>query len=205
MVNSFVAVMSVVSWLMLARGSGDADSLALRGRRSLQYFTVLSNLASGLVSAAYAASYLWPSFVLPGFMVTLRLVTTTAVMLTFTTVIVLLAPRFGWGRLYRGGNLWMHLILPLFAAVDACLFVPIGKLPFWATLWSLVPFAAYGAWYVLRVLRHGAEADGIVYDFYGFLRWGADKLAFVALGMGTATWLLAVALWLVGGLLYIGV
>ena len=194
-INAVVAVLSVAAWLMLAFGVGDPDHLAARGLESLKYFTVLSNLLSGGASGVTLASYLTAA-TLPMWVVTLKLAATSSVMLTFVTVIALLGPKFGWKGMYTGGNLLMHLVLPLLAAIDLVLFIPVGSLPLSATLMSMVPCALYGVWYLRSVLVHGAKENGKVYDFYGFLRWGWSKVPIVMVGMLVSVQLMAVVLWL---------
>lgn len=194
-INGVLVVMSPAAWLMLALGAGDSKGLAERGVHSLKYFTVLSNLLSCLASLAYLVWSLAVGTPAPTWLLVLKLMTAAAVMLTFLTVIVLLGPVLGWKKMYSSGNLWMHLILPLLAAVDCVLFVPVGTLPFVVTFVSAIPCALYAVWYLSMVVRHGAEKDGVVYDFYGFLRWGWSKVPLVTASMITVSWLLGLALW----------
>ncbi|MBR3328518.1 MAG: hypothetical protein IKG22_14485 [Atopobiaceae bacterium] len=196
MINGAVAALSVVAWLMLVLGAGDPDHLAARGMESLKYFTVLSNLFSGVISFVYLVCHLMASVEASDLILALKLMAASAVLLTFFTVILLLGPKFGWGQMYKGGNLWMHLVLPLLAAIDCMLFVPVGSLPFVATFVALAPCFVYGAWYLWMVVRHGAEQNGKVYDFYGFLRWGKEKTPVVAVAMLTQSWVLGLMVWL---------
>ena len=116
-------------------------------------------------------------------------------MLTFTVVIVLLVPVYDLKSMYAGGNLWMHLALPLLAAFDCCFLLPTGSLPWQATLFAMVPTALYAVRYLGDVLRYGAEKDGVVYDFYHFLRWGRDKIPVVTASALASTWVLALVLY----------
>jgi hypothetical protein len=50
-------------------------------------------------------------------------------------------------------------------------------------------------------MLYGRGRDGVVYDFYGFLRTGEDKAAIVVVVMVTGTWLIAVALWFISRLI----
>jgi hypothetical protein len=190
-------MLSVVAWLMLAFGVGDPDHLAARGIESLKYFTVLSNLLMGLASAITAVFYIMASG-LPAWVIILKLTATASVMLTFTTVVALLGPTLGWKGMYTGGNLYMHLVLPLLAIMDLVLFIPVGRLPLWATLLSMVPCALYGLWYMRTVYVHGVKENGKVYDFYGFLRWGWGKVPFLFMGMLAFVQVVALALWFCG-------
>ena len=185
-----------MAWLQLALGHNkDPKMLAARGVESLKYFTVLSNMFAALVAAAYLAVGLWSGVYPPAWMLTLKLVSATSVMLTFTTVVVLLGPAFGWRRMYASGNFWLHLVLPLIAMIDCCLFVPVQILPWQCTLLGMLPTVVYGAFYLWRIMLHGAEKNGKVYDFYGFLRWGTNGIPFVIVGMLLASWLIALGVY----------
>lgn len=195
-INSAIAVLTIVAWVQILRSRmQDARSLAQGGLMSLQYFTVLSNLLSCIVSAVYAV-FLLCSIDFAGWLLVLKLVAATEVMLTFFTVVLFLGPRQGWKMMYEGGNFWMHLVLPLLAAIDCCCFAPVGTLPFAATLFSLVPQLLYGAWYGGRVLVHGVQKDDKVYDFYGFFAWGIRILPLVVGVMLASTCGLSVSIWL---------
>lgn len=198
-INALIAPLSLAAWFVHALGKSDSAQLTHRGLRSLRYFTVQSNLFSGAVSAVYLAVSLSGEAQLPLWLITLKLVAATAVLLTFVTVVVLLTPTYGWRSMYGGCNLWMHLILPLLAAIDCCLFVPTSQVPLTMTSCVLVPLLVYGLYYMPRVLIHGAEDKGVVYDFYGFLRWGRAWLPAVVAGMLLATWVIALALRAVSG------
>lgn len=194
-INIAIAVMSPVSWLMIVFGMEDDVPLADRGLKSLKYFTVLSNLFSGVVSAFYGFALLqggWPPSLA---LVVFRLAATSAVMLTCLTVVLLLIPTYGFKALYKGGNLWMHLILPLMALIDCVFYVPVGGVPFWLTLCAIVPTLLYGVFYLGRIIIHGAEQNGIVYDHYDFLRWGENRIPVVTAGMLGFSWVIALVLY----------
>lgn len=197
-INVIIAPLSVLAWLWILLGVGDSGDLAHKGVGSLKYFTVLSNLFSAVASVVYLLFCMKGDGQLPLWLVTLKLVAAAAVMLTFLVTALLLRPLYGWRSLYSGGNLWLHLVLPLLAAADCCLFLPLGEIPLGMTLWAMVPVAAYGVFYLARILRHGAEEGGVVYDFYGFLRWGKEKLPVVVAAMLLATWGIALVLRLLG-------
>ena len=201
LLNGAISVISVLAWISVVQGRGDDRNLMAHGLRSLKYYTVLSNLFSGLVSALYVVSLLALGGVPAPWVLTLKLAGAAVVMVTFLTVVVFLGPTMGWEYMFKAGNLWLHLILPLAATADVCLFVPVGTLPLVAALAPVAFTAAYGVFYLGRVLLHGRERDGVVYDFYGFLKWGEDKMALVVVIMLTLTWVLAVLLRLGSGLL----
>jgi hypothetical protein len=193
-VNATIAVASVLAWVSVVRGRGDDRSLMAHGLSSLKYYTVLSNLFSALASTAYVASTLVHGGVPAAWVLVLKLAGASVVMVTFLTVMLFLGPTMGWANMFKAGNFWLHLVLPLAAAADVCLLVPVGNLPLAATLAPVAFTAAYGVFYLGRVIRYGRERDGKVYDFYGFLRWGEHTMALVVIVMLTLTWVIAVLL-----------
>lgn len=203
-INAAIAVISVLAWVSVVWGHGDDSNLMTHGLASLKYYTVLSNLFSGAVSAAYCIQMLSQDNGPDVWMLALKLTGTTTVMVTFFTVMLFLGPTMGWALMLKSGNFWLHLALPLAATADLCLFVPLAGLPFVATLGPVVFTALYAAWYIRRVLRYGTERDGVVYDHYGFGRWGLDKIGLVAKVMLSATWMIAVLLVLANHLLFLG-
>ena len=197
-INTLIAPLSVAAWLVILLGVTDSGSLADTGVKSLRYFTVLSNLFSAVVSLIYLVVCAVTASAPPLWLVVLKLAAAASVMLTCITVMTILVPLYGLPNLLRGGNLWLHLILPLLAAVDCCVFVGVGKAPFEATLFAMLPPAAYGAFYLHEVRVHGAEEDGFVYDCYGFLRWGWKAVPLVFAAVVVVTWVIAIVLWLLG-------
>lgn len=195
--NVAIAVASVFAWISVVQGRGDDRNLMTHGLGSLKYYTVQSNLFSGAASLVYAVGLLVAGTAIPAWLLVLKLTGAAVVMVTFVTVVVFLGPTMGWRPMFMAGNLWLHLILPLAAAADVCLLAPVGRLPFAATFAALAFTALYAVGYVGKVRRYGRERDGEVYDFYGFARWGEDKILIVAAVMLTLTWALAAALWLV--------
>ena len=202
--NLAIAVASVLAWISVVQGRGDDHNLMTHGLGSLKYYTVQSNLFSGATSLVYAGGLLLAGEAVPAWILALKLTGAAVVMVTFVTVVVFLGPTKGWRPMFMAGNLWLHLILPLAAALDVCLFVPVGSLPFAATLAAVAFTVLYAVGYVDKVRRFGSERDGKVYDFYGFTRWGEDKIMVVATVMLALTWVLAVALWLANRALGLG-
>lgn len=195
-INIVIAIGSVGAWLSIMLGTGDDRQLARHGWRSLKYYTVLSNLFSGAVSAAYVLCLLAGTPPTP-VLLTLKLAAAAVVMVTFLVTAILLVPVYGAKSMYQGGNFWLHLVLPLLAAIDVCLFAPIETLPLWSTLAPVAFTALYAVGYLRPLLKYGAERDGQVYDFYGFLRWGKERIWLVAAAMLLLTWILALALYLI--------
>ena len=184
--NAAIPTLALMTWLMLALGGG--GNLAHRGVESLKYFTVLSNLFSAIVCTIYLVVGTQSALGVPDWLLALKLASASSVMLTFLTVVLILAPVYGWKSMYSGGNFWLHLVLPLLAAIDCCLCAKLGQLSAWWTLAAMVPTLLYGVFYLRNILVHGAKENGVTYDFYQFLRWGRKRIPVVMLAMLLASW-----------------
>ena len=180
--NAVIALFTAIALVRsVSAGGADDQTIAARAFSNLKYYTVLSNLFSGFVAVLFMAAYLHGSAELPLWMLLLKLTAAASVLLTFLVVIFLLSPVRGLKSLYSGPNLWLHCILPLLCLVDSILFVPVEKVPLSWMPWVVVPTALYAMYYLTNIRRYGAEEDGVVYDIYGFLRWGEKKAGLVAI------------------------
>ena len=145
-----------------------------RGIASLKYYTVLSNLllaAAALVSALMELLSLRKEHSLfSRFSAGLSHAAVSSVLLTFLTVLVFLGPRLGYGAMYMGANLWLHLILPL-AGMFVFVLLNRQALDKRADFTALIPTGTYAYFYIFRLLLGGR--DMLRYnDWYGFVTWG---------------------------------
>ncbi len=195
--NLLIGIFSFGSWIAMAVLTGNGETLAENGWRSLKFFTVLSNLFNGGVSLLYVY------WLLAGREITVRkkllkLTAVTAVGLTFTTVLVFLGPLYGYGNMFLGSNLWMHLLLPL-ASFFSYIFPERGTdIPRRMLLWTGVPTVLYEIGYVLNMVLHGIGTWPDTNDFYGFMTWGYGPAAVIAVVVLCVTWLIAFLLWMAG-------
>ncbi len=195
-VNLFVGCMSFISWLYMTLRM-DNGILASSGWVSLRYFTVLSNLFNGLIALIYA---LW---LIKGVRITtgkktLKLTAVSAVGLTFITVMVFLGPLYGYGMMFEGANLWMHLILPVLSFISFIAFEREQRIPFYYTYFAGIPTFVYEVCYVGNIILNGKGSWPDTNDFYGFLSWGNAIGAVIACAVIFVTWLVAVILQLAG-------
>ena len=147
--------------------------------KTIQYFTIQSNILSGVVSLVCAIWTLVSA--LPYWMLIVKFATTCAVSVT---VIVYLGPRYkSWKfLLIDEGNCWLHVIGPLLAIATLLLRGPV-QLPFAMTFVGLVPVALYGALYMKKVVLSPPEKRWD--DLYGFNSGVNWKLSTVAMFSGT--------------------
>ena len=98
-----------------------------------------------------------------------------------SVVMVFLGPVFGYGMMFRGLNLFLHLINPLAAMISFLLWERGEALDKGMILWADLPMAVYGVVYLLMVivLRRWP-------DFYGFNMSGRWYLSYAGMLAGTA-------------------
>ncbi len=175
--------------------SGDG-ALWRAGFGRFVYFTVDSNVLAALalaVAMPFKIRRLKSGKMLPTAVTALCFTGASAVTVTFLTVVLFLGPLYGYGSMYAGNNLFLHMICPLLAVVSFIFdcggekrldprLTPAGALP------TLI----YGAVYFIMVIVVGRENGGWA-DFYGFNMSGRWYISIVV--MLAATYAAALALW----------
>ena len=198
-VNINLVLWSVAS-MYLYRGDGN---MAVNGARVFIYFTIDSNIlgaVSGLpvlfCAVRGAAEAFRPESdkrtiipyrafrVFPRGIVLLHYAGTAAVSVTLLTVLFFLGPMLGYGPMFAGKNLYLHLICPVLCIISFCFLVREYKITMPETLVSVLPTFLYGIVYVRQVIFLGFENGGW-HDFYGFNQWGTWHLSALIMLLGT--------------------
>lgn len=174
------------------------------GIHSLRFFTVLSNLFVMLAAAIMLVynfkNVIGDKYVFPRWAVAVKFVATTAVAVTFVTVVVFLAPAYaiigkGYFKMFVNNNLFMHLLTPLLAIFSFVFFEHVPKLKFSKVWLTLIPTALYSVVYFVMVVLVTEENGGWI-DFYNFTFGGHNwAIPLSAIGMLLMTFLLGLALW----------
>ncbi len=196
--NLLITLMVALTWHRLLRITGGSGRLSAAGLASLKYFTVLSNLGQGAVSAAWtvclARVLLGRAAEMPRALRMMKYTAAVCVSLTFLTVAVFLGHLYGYASMFAGINLWFHLIVPLAAALDYCVLDREGVPSLRDSRRTLLPVLAYAAGYIANLLANGIGRGQDTNDWYGFAAGGpamaAAALCIVLLG----SWLIALAL-----------
>ena len=149
------------------------------GLQALRFFTLLSNLFCGLVSLLMGLALLRS---VPRWLWLLKYLATHTVTVTLLTVLVFLGPSLGYSEMFRGRDLYLHLIGPVLAIVSFCFLERIYPLSFSASLIGLIPVALYGLFYLYKVVLcpEGQRWE----DFYGFNKTGKWPISFAAMLLG---------------------
>ena len=182
--HTLIVLLTVVSLLPGFRKDGAWDRGA--GRRTLRYFTSLSNLFCALSSLLLLVSL--PGGTPPYPVWLLRYLATAAVTVTFLTVMVHLGPMLGYKSQLSGVCFYLHLLGPLLSLAAFCFFERFYPLPLGTALLGVLPVLLYGVLYLHQVVR--AERWE---DFYGFNKSGKWPVSFGAMLFGT--FLICLLLW----------
>ncbi|MBQ8161439.1 MAG: hypothetical protein IJ083_11955 [Clostridia bacterium] len=180
-----IAVMVLISWSNMVYARTDNGVLSASSFQSLRYFTVLSNLlmaVAAIIYLVYGLTHFGKPF--PTWLVTLKWAGTVSVLMTFLTVVLFLGPMFGFQTMFKGANLYFHLIVPLLALFEFILIDPLPKPEFRLSFLAALPLVIYGLFYLGAILLYGIEG----HDFYGFCTWGLPVGIVIFLGLILITW-----------------
>jgi len=177
---SLIIVATVYSVLSLYFGKNGF----VFGSMCFRFFTIDSNILMGICSI-FSVIFLARvisngNCYIPKWISVLTFIGTAAVTLTFVTVMVFLGPTMGYGKLFTGGNLFMHLLTPLASIFLYCFLLPKENFKIKYCLLGLIPTLLYGIVYVLCVF-----VFNIWEDFYGFNMGGMWYVIFPSLILGS--------------------
>ena len=166
-INILIFVITAISFLFCFRKDGRWDLRA--GKKSLRFFTILSNLfcaVSALLLVLSSSQWAW----------LLKFVGTVAVTITLLTMLFFLGPNMGYKQMLSGKDLYLHLCGPLMAIVSFCFMERRYDLSFPLSLLGILPVITYGFVYLVEVvILKNWE------DFYGYNKDGKWKISMAAM------------------------
>ena len=169
-INILIFVITAISFLFCFRKDGRWDLRA--GKKSLRFFTILSNLFCAVSALLWVLSSSYWAWLL-------KYVGTAAVTVTLLTVIFFLGPNMGYKPLFSGKDLYLHLCGPLLAIVSFCFMECQFALSFSLSLLGILPVIIYGFVYLVEVvILKNWE------DFYGYNKDGKWKISMAAMFAG---------------------
>ncbi len=207
--NILIVICGIIGTYKMLTFTGAGSGLTAMGFENLKFFTVLSNEICAVIAILWIVFFALKK----DFPILVKLMAASAVALTFIIVAAFLQPIYPKLNLYKGGNLWFHLILPLTAMVEFILMDTSkkdddnskGKIPFRYTFIATIPSVLYGLGYLINILINGVGEWPNTNDWYGFLNWGYPIgfaiFAFVILMNWGMAVLLRVGNYLVGKLI----
>ena len=169
-----IVIFVITGTVIMFQGAADDTGLASSGLKNLKYYTVLSNLLCGIVTLIDLLVLVIKKRRIS---VLFRLISVSAVGVTFGVVAFFLQPMYREMNMYQGGNLWFHLIIPVTAMIEFILFDEANwqgedSFPFKYTIISAVTSVIYGFGYLINILVNGKGEWPHTNDWYGFLNWG---------------------------------
>ena len=198
--NFAAFILTLVGTYVMVKGIDADEHLAADGWGSIKYFTVQSNLVYGLYAGIFAAAELvyGSAEALPDVLYILKYALTVGVTLTMLTVVLYLAPvvEKSYPPLFKGANLYFHLLVPLLAVISFCFFEKTGAISVPLVFLGAVHFALYGIFYTINALTHieGGKVP-LKYDWYGFLINGVSKAPIAVVIITAATLAICFGLW----------
>lgn len=172
----FISTCMTMTVYLFFTGEGNMD---LMGMASLRYFTNLSNIYCAFVSLAlliYEIKMLKNKETkIPHVLLVLKQTGTTAVSLTFFTVLFFLVPmsKGNWAFFYLGWIFTMHCSSPLLAMVSFIFFEKEKKISWKEDFFAIIPTFLYEILYFIQVVITKNWTD-----FYGFT-FGGKVIAMV--------------------------
>lgn len=190
--NILAVLLTVVGTVVMMLGIDADEHLAGDGIKSIKYFTVQSNLLYGAYAAVYAVCQIiyTSQDKMPQTLCTLKYVFTVGVTLTMLTVVLYLAPivEKSYPPLFKGANLYFHLLVPLLGVISFCFFEKGVKLSVIQALYGFIPFGLYGIFYSVNAITHAENGEvAEKYDWYRFLKGGTKSAIPAILIMTAAT------------------
>ena len=177
--NILIVIFTIIGLITMFAINAPKGKLSGYGFANFKYYTVLANVVCGIAAAFYLRC---ARDKLPEYLVALKLMAAAAVTLTFLTIAAFLGPIYGHVHLYRGSNLYFHLIIPILAMIDFVLLDFGRRIPFRYTVIAAVPTVLYGVFYTINLLVNGIGRWPDTNDWYGFVNWGYP-VGFAIFGM----------------------
>lgn len=190
-----IILTTVGSWLFMFL-DGKGSLFSRRGRESLKYYTTLSNLFAGLAAVPVLIYMIinGEGTEMPYWLGILKCTSAVSVGLTFLVVLVYLAPKAGFGPMFKGELFCLHAAGPILAVASYLLNPAIPKMQFYVSFIAVIPTLLYGIGYAANILKNGRGDDEHTNDWYGFAIKGIRTIPFVFLFIIAATWVMACVL-----------
>ena len=205
-INILVVVMTIFASIIMFTGFKfmHAYETVLESTRigMLRFFTVESNLLMGIVSLLFAIDEvrLLNNKIneIEAKMYNLKLMSCTAVGLTFFVVFAYLGPisKGGIPSMLMNSNLFFHLLIPVISILNFICFERTNKIKFRNTLSGIVPTFIYEIYYLINILIHMENGKvSPIYDWYWFVQNGVWTAIIVAPMMLVISYIISLVMW----------
>ena len=204
--NIIIVLLTVIASIMMFTGFKFMHDYNLVLETSkigmFKFFTVDSNMFMGLVSLIFVFLELEiihdKRKTINKKYYILKLMSTTAVFLTFFVVFAYLGPltKYGIKSMITNSNLFFHLLIPVISIINFIFFEKTDKLVFKDTKYGLVPSLMYAVFYITNILIHMENGKvSTTYDWYWFVQNGVWTSLIVLPILFGITYLLSLIIW----------
>ena len=169
-VNLFLAASTlaiVIINMIDSNKEADSSVTGFKGAENLRFFTVDSNILMAVCAVIFLVFYCMRKDVFPKWLSVFMLTAAASVGVTFFTVVCFLGPGQaalgrGYFSLFRGSNLFFHLINPVLGMADLIFLAPQYHYTVRSCIYGVIPTAVYSFVYAAMVLTRRWP------DFYNF-------------------------------------
>ena len=182
------------AWLIMFFNKKES-MLTARGFINLKYFTTLSNIFAAVISVVWIIRYLKKRE--DGNIRIWKLMSASAVGLTFMVVLTFLGPLYGFGTMYVGSNFFLHMLVPLMAMAEFIIFND-KRISIKSNTCVIIAPLLYGTVYLINTLINGRKGN----DIYGFLNWGYATGILIFVIICIAVYLIGLGLIIINNLIY---
>ena len=203
--NSIIFILVTLGTIFMMTGfkfMAQSETLSVTKLGVFKFFTVDSNIFFGIVSLIFLIYEILlikkKIKKIPIVIYVLKLISTAAVVLTFTVTLCYLVPtsEYSWLFFYQNSNLFFHLIVPILGIITFIFFDYYQEIPYKYTFYSLLPMFLYSIYYSSNIFLHIKNGNILPkYDFYGFLRNGTNLIFIVVIIMILLTYTIGYTLW----------
>lgn len=199
--NILITLLTIFASIIMFTGikitHGAEPLLEISKIEMFKFFTVDSNIFMGIISLLFAIKEIKNEEITKN-MYRLKLMSTTAVTLTFIVVFIYLGPisKDGIKSMLQNSNLFFHLIIPVLSIINLTLFEKTDKLKRKDTLYGIIPTVIYALFYLTNILIHVENGKvSPIYDWYWFVQGGLKTAIIVAPTIILITYIISLILW----------
>ena len=204
--NTIIALLTLIATIIMFTGFSFMKNydLGLEATKisMLKFFTVQSNILMGLVALLFSYKeykiITGKEKIIRRRYYVAKLMSTTAVALTFFVVFLYLAPltKYGYIAMIANSNLFFHLIIPVLSIITFVFFEKNNKLNFKDSIFGVLPSVIYSVFYITNILIHMENGKvSPIYDWYWFIQNGVWTAFIVVPIIFIATYIISFLLW----------
>ncbi len=166
--NAIIVFLVAVGLVILFMTKVSATGLSADGFDNFKFYTVLSNTFAGII--ALIQLIIWTRG--GRYLKVLKLTAASSVAVTLLVIACFLGPLYGMSKMYKGSNLFFHLIVPIVCVIEFIVVASSQKITIKDCLLATIFTILYGAGYLINIYFNGIGTWPESNDWYGFLNWG---------------------------------